>query len=110
MKTERVIVYVIARMVEMDNIGTGPLLDDWWVDCTLGGSAQIEDLKVSRDDSARESGVHSKTSVSQYHVYYADGGHNRFKERDFKVEESSVKAVEPSADPSSLLPEPEYVA
>jgi hypothetical protein len=100
----RTIVYTICRLVEVANMGTGVTVDDWWVDCTVGGSAQIAAIKAARDGA----GNATKTSVVQYHVYYADGGHVRYKERYYLIEEAST-AVDVSLRPDPLVPTPELL-
>lgn len=107
--SQRVMVYVIARLIEMGNAGTGPLLDDWWVECTENGSPDITAIKKQRDLEGRTNGRNSKTSVVQYHVYYEDGGHNRFKERYYLIEEAALWPTVKVADPSTLVPTPELI-
>lgn len=104
--TQRVMVYIICRLVEVDQAGTGNIVDDWWVDCTANGSSDIVAIKAARNGA----GNNTKTSVVQYHVYYADGGHARFKENYYLAEEKALWPSVPTADPSVLLPTPEYLA
>lgn len=101
----RIMVYVICRLVEVSNRGTGTIVNDWWVDCTVGGSTQIAAIKAARDGA----GNSTKTSVVQYHVYYADGGHVRYKERYFLAEEASSPEPDPSLRVDPLLPTPELL-
>jgi hypothetical protein len=101
----RIMVYVICRLVEVADVGTGATVDDWWVDCTVNGSADITAIKTARDGA----GNATKTSVVQYHVYYADGGHVRYKERYYLIEEASTARdaslrVDPLAPTPELLP------
>lgn len=105
LRSPRIMVYVICRLVEVNNMGTGAIVDDWWVDCTVGGSAQIAAIKAARDGA----GLATKTSVAQYHVYYADGGHVRYKERYFIAEEASSPDPDPSLRPNPLVPTPELL-
>lgn len=100
----RIIVYTICRLIEVADMGAGIIVDDWWVDCTIGGSAQIADIKTARDGA----GNATKTSVVQYHVYYADGGHVRYKERYYLIEEASTE-VDISLRPDPLVPTPELL-
>lgn len=100
----RTMVYVICRLVEIDNQGFGTIVDDWWVDCTVDGSPQIDAIKLARNSA----GNNTKTSVSQYHVYYQDGGHVRYKERSYLLEEAStVRDGSLRVDP--LVPTPELL-
>jgi hypothetical protein len=100
----RIMVYVICRLVEIDNAGFGSIVADWWVDCTVNGSSDIAAIKVAHDSA----GNNTKTSVSQYHVYYADGGHVRYKERAYLLEEAST-ARDPSLRVDPLVPTPELL-
>lgn len=102
---QRVIVYTICRLIEMAGAGTGPMTDDFWVECTEEGSAKIAKVKAERDNA----GNNSKTSVVQYHVYYQDGGHARFKERYYLAEEKALFPSLPTDDPASLYPAPEFI-
>ncbi len=102
---KRVMVYIICRMVEMGNQGLGPMISDWWVDCTVNGSKDIAAIKAERNAA----GNGSKTSVVQYHVYYADGGHARFKENYYLAEEKALWPSVPTVDPFGLYPTPELL-
>jgi len=104
-RSPRIAVYVICRLVEVSNMGTGSIVDDWWVDCTVGGSAQIAAIKSARDGA----GNSTRTSVAQYHVYYADGGHARYKERYFLTEEASSPKPNPALRVDPLIPTPELL-
>lgn len=102
---QRVMVYIICRLVEVSQAGTGNIVDDWWVDCTQNGSSDIAAIKVARNGA----GNNTKTSVTQYHVYYADGGHNRFKERYYLEEEAALWPSDASLRPVPLAPVPELL-
>lgn len=100
----RIMVYVIARLIEVDNAGTGATIDDWWVDATVGGSTYVNSVKAARDAEPQN----TKTSVVQYHVYYADGGHQRFtRERLYLAEEAALGPAQPDLMPDPLVPTPE---
>lgn len=99
----RIMVYIICRLVEVGGAGTGPIVDDWWVDVTKGGSTDVVAIKSQRDAA----GNGTKTSVSQYHVYYADGGHARFKERYYLEEEAALWPSQPDLRKDPLIPIPE---
>jgi hypothetical protein len=103
--TQRVMVYIICRLVEVDQAGTGNIIDDWWVDCTVNGSSDIVAIKAARNGA----GNGTKTSVIQYHVYYADGGHNRFKENYYIAEQTALWPSNPSLRPNPLVPTPELL-
>lgn len=103
--SKRVMVYIICRLIEMDNQGLGPQVDDFWVDCTENGSTDIAAIKAARNAA----GNNTKTSVTQYHVYYQDGGHGRFKENYYLTEEKSLWPSVPTTDPAALVPTPEFL-
>ena len=100
---KRVMVYIICRLVESDNMGTGKIVDDFWEDVTENGSVKVAAIKLARNSSGRS----TKTSVVQYHVYYADGSHARFKEQYYLTEESALWPTDPSKRPDPLVPTPE---
>ena len=103
--TQRVMVYIICRLVERAGQGTGAIVDDWWVDVTTTGSPEVAAIKLARNSA----GNNTKTSVVQYHVYYADGGHARFKESYYLKEESALWPSDPSQRPDPLVPTPELM-
>uniref|UniRef100_A0AAU6VZ15 Uncharacterized protein n=2 Tax=unclassified bacterial viruses TaxID=12333 RepID=A0AAU6VZ15_9VIRU len=103
--SQRVMVYIICRLVERANAGTGVIVDDWWVDVTTTGSPEVAAIKLERNSA----GNGTKTSVVQYHVYYADGGHARFKENYYLAEESALWPSNPALRPDPLLPTPELL-
>lgn len=103
--TQRVMVYIICRLVERAGQGTGDIVDDWWVDVTTTGSTEVAAIKAARNAA----GNNTKTSVVQYHVYYADGGHARFKESYYKAEETALWPSNPDLRPDPLVPTPELL-
>lgn len=102
---QRVMVYIICRLVEVSQSGTGVIVDDWWVDVTTSGSPAVAAIKLERNSA----GNNTKTSVVQYHVYYADGGHARFKENYYLTEESNLWPSNPALRPDPLVPTPELM-
>ncbi|MND53008.1 hypothetical protein D3C80_440340 [compost metagenome] len=107
--SQRVPVYIICRLIEMGNAGTGPLLDQWWVDCTVGGSVFVDSVKAQRNADSVAAGAPSRTNAMEYHIYYEDGGHNRLNERYFKQEEAILGAAQPAKAPIPLVPTPELL-
>ncbi|UAV89619.1 hypothetical protein [Pseudomonas phage COT4] len=106
MATQRVMVYIICWLSVLDNAGAGPILRSEWIDVTANGSS---DVVAYKEAVALEEPGNHKAVVTQYHVYYADGGHARFKERYYLIEEAALWPSVPTADPSVLLPTPEYL-
>lgn len=102
---QRVMVYIIARMLEIDNAGAGNAVDDWWVDVTDEGSAKVNAIKEARNAATPG----NRTVLERYHVYYADGGHGRFKQREYLIEEAALWPSNPSLRPVPLLPTPELL-
>lgn len=105
----RVITYVLCRLVEIDQAGTGKTVDDFWVECTVEGSALVEKIKADRLAASQATGLPTKTSATAYHVYYADGGHGRFIQRTYLLEEAKLFPSTPTTTPELLLPTPEWV-
>lgn len=103
--TQRVITYVICRLIEVAGQGTGATVDDWWVYCTVNGSADIAAIKAARNGA----GNNTKTSVTQYHVYYADGGHALFRENYYLAEEKALFPSNPALRANPLVPTPELL-
>lgn len=103
--TQRVMTYIICRMIEVAGQGTGAIVDDFWVDVTTTGSPEVAAIKLARNSA----GNNTKTSVVQYHVYYADGGHARFKESYYLAEESALWPSNPALRPDPLVPAPELM-
>ncbi|UAV84679.1 hypothetical protein PHB09_184 [Pseudomonas phage PHB09] len=102
----RVMVYIIAWVGVLDNAGAGPYLRDEWIDITAQGSAALVPYKAA---VAEEPPGNHKAVVTQYHVYFADGGHGRYKERDYLILEKSLWPSVPTSNPSALVPTPEYL-
>ncbi|CUR44370.1 hypothetical protein VCM_00168 [Pseudomonas phage VCM] len=104
--TQRVMVYVICWLSVLDNAGTGPILRSEWIDVTANGSA---DVTAYKDAVALEAQGNHRAVVTQYHVYYADGGHARFKERYYLIEEAALWPTDASLRPDPLVPTPELL-
>ena len=102
----RVMVYIIAWVGVLDNAGAGPYLRDEWIDITARGSSDLVPYKAA---VAQEPPGNHKAVVTQYHVYYADGGHGRLKEREYLIEEAKLWPSVPTTNPAALLPMPEFI-
>lgn len=100
--SQRVMVYIIAWVATLDNSGAGPVLSQEWIDVTDGGSAKVEEFKASIVSP-------HKGVVSQYHVYFEDGGHARYNEREFLIQEKALGPAQPDKRPETLYPTPELV-
>lgn len=100
---QRVIIYIIAWVGVLDNAGAGPILSQEWIDVTTTGSAGVAAWRASIQSP-------HKGVLSQYHVYFADGGHARYKtDREFIIQENLSGPAVPTANPALLVPTPEYV-
>lgn len=106
MATQRVMIYIICWLSVLDNAGAGPILRSEWIDVTANGSS---DVVAYKEVVAQEAPGNHKAVVTQYHVYYADGGHGRFKERYYLIEEAALWPSVPTTNPAALLPTPEYL-
>ncbi|ATN92899.1 hypothetical protein QGX11_gp136 [Pseudomonas phage PPSC2] len=101
--SQRVIIYTIAWVGVLDNAGAGPILSQEWIDVTTTGSAGVAAWKATIQSP-------HKGVLSQYHVYFQDGGHARYKtDREFIIQEKLSGPAIPTADPSLLVPTPEFV-
>lgn len=104
--SQRVMVYVICWVSVLDNAGAGPILRSEWLDVTENGSSDIVAYKAV---VAMEDPGNHKAVVTQYHVYYADGGHARFKERYYLIEEAALWPPNPALRQNPLVPTPELL-
>lgn len=102
MTDQRVMVYIQAWIAQYKNVST--LVDSWWIDVTDTGSAGVA---VAIAEADANSTVNVRAKVTQYHVYFADGGHARYNERDFKIQEAALGPAQPNLAPSPLVPTPE---
>lgn len=98
----RIMVHIQAWIAQYQNVST--LVDSWWIDCTSGGSATVASA-IAAANAAAPANV--KAAVTQYHVYFADGGHARYNERDFKLQEAKLGPAQPELAPVPLVPTPE---
>lgn len=102
MTTQRIMVHIQAWLVQYENLTN--MIDNWWIDVTTTGSAGVASA-IAEANANAPSNV--KTYVTQYHVYFADGGHARYNERDFKAQETKLGPAQPELAPDPLVPTPE---
>lgn len=102
MPTQRTMVHIQAWIAQYQNLTT--LVDNWWIDVTDTGSAGVA-AAIAAANAASAPNV--KAAVTQYHVYFADGGHARYNERDFKIQETKLGPAQPDLAPVPLVPTPE---
>jgi len=101
--SSRVMVYIQVWLTK--TVLGANQIDSWWVDVTEGGS--VAALAACAAQDAIEP-LNIRTYVSQYHVYFADGGHARYKTtRAMKIDEDKMGPAQPLLAPNPLVPTPE---
>lgn len=98
---QRVMVHVTAWIVAHNPSYTA-IVESYWVDATAAGSAGI-----LADVAALDAASPNHYAVSQWHVWYEDGGHSKHNTREFKSLEMTLGAVHPELAPVPLVPTPE---
>lgn len=79
---------------------------NWWVDVSEGGLAQTDAYIADLRANAAPSYTYA---VTQWHCYFEDGGHVRYRLRyDMTNAEKLYGAYHPELAPSPLVPTPEY--
>jgi len=100
--SQRVMVKVTSWIVA-HNPSYTEIVKNYWTDATTKGSVGIlADVAALNADG---SGLHY--AISQWHVWYEDGGHSRHNTREFKILETTLGAVQPEKAPVPLIPTPE---
>ena len=97
----RVMVKVTAWILAHNPSYTA-IVESYWVDATTAGSAS-----TLADVSALDAASPNHYAVSQWHVWYEDGGHSKHNTREFKALEMTLGAVQPEKAPVPLVPTPE---
>lgn len=100
--SQRVMVNVTAWIVA-HNASITEIVKSYWVDATAKGSVGVlADVATLNADG---SGLHY--AISQWHVWYEDGGHSKHNTREFKILETTLGPVQPEKAPVPLIPTPE---
>lgn len=95
-----------AWIVHMYN---GQEVENFWVDVSQGGYAQVEDIKANLKAAQDLIEPGHTFPVSQYHVYYQDGGHARPRTTyDMTSAENLTNHYYPELGKKILTPTPEY--
>lgn len=97
----RVMVKVTAWILAHNPSYTA-IVESYWVDATTAGSAG-----TLADVAALDAASPNHYAVSQWHVWYEDGGHSKHNTREFKALEMTLGAVQPEKVPVPLVPTPE---
>ncbi|WYV99131.1 hypothetical protein Amme3_00135 [Pseudomonas phage vB_PpuM-Amme-3] len=99
----RTVTAAFAWVVEMFN---GQQVRNFWVDMSQCG---LEYLDQYRAELLAAAPVGTTFPVSQYHIYFQDGGHARPKSLyDIKQAEASYNRYYPELGAQVLTPTPEY--
>lgn len=99
----RIFVAMYAWIVERQN---GQNTASYWINASERGLPGVDET-VALLNSNSPSGV--SYSVSQYHCYFADGGHARYKIRyDIVNAWNWYGPMQPELAPTPLSPKPEW--
>lgn len=104
------IMVAIGAWVAVNRNNTTPITN-FWVECTgdgtagSGGSAYMATYLAAYQATLPAG---DKAAITQYHVYFADGGHARYTPASFKIQETNLGPADPSLAPSPLVPTPEW--
>lgn len=99
----RIIVAMYAWIAESTNQMP---TSNWWINVTDGGLPVCDQYVIDRNASTPSN---VKAAVSQYHVYFADGGHARYKLRyDIVNAWTQYSPIQANLAPVPLLPKPEW--
>lgn len=103
MVSQRVLTNNFAWIVESSSLVP---VRNWWIDVSSTGLAGADAALAELRANAQPTFTHA---ISQYHCYFQDGGHVRYKLRyDMQNAEKLYGAYHPELAPSPLVPTPEY--
>lgn len=81
-------------------------VENWWIDVSTNGLVGADAALAALRADAPPTITYA---ISQYHVYFQDGGHVRYKLRyDMNNAEKLYGAYHPELAPYPLVPTPEY--
>lgn len=87
----------------------GQEVENFWIDISQGGLAQALDVRANLQAAQDLIEVGHTFPVSQYHVYYQDGGHARPRTtNDITNAEKACNHYYPELGAKILSPTPEY--
>lgn len=99
----RVLVAMYAWVVK--SVG-GSQVDDWWINVSQGGLVEADAVLAALNVGATPGNNHV---VSQYHCYFEDGGHARYRIRyDINNAWNWYGPMQPEKAPVPLEPKPEW--
>lgn len=85
---------------------SGVVVDDWWINVSEGGLPQADAILAELNIGATPGNNHA---VSQYHCYFEDGGHVRYRLRyDIVNAWGKYGPMQPEKAPVPLVPKPEW--
>lgn len=85
---------------------SGAQVSSWWINCSEGGLPQADAALALLNVGATPGNMHS---VSQYHCYFEDGGHARYRLRyDIVNAYNLYGPMHPELAPVPLVPKPEW--
>lgn len=99
----RVLVAMYAWVVKSAN---GVQVDNWWINVSTGGLPEADAILADLNVGATTGNMHS---VAQYHCYFEDGGHARYRIRyDITNAWGWYGPMQPDKAPVPLAPKPEW--
>lgn len=82
------------------------VVESWWINVSEGGLVQADAIMAEYNIGATPGNMHS---ISQYHCYFEDGGHARYRIRyDIVNAWDKYGPMQPEKAPVPLLPKPEW--
>lgn len=99
----RVLVAMYAWIVKRENDQS---VANWWINVSEGGLPQADAILADLNVGLSPSNNHA---VSQYHCYFEDGGHARYRLRyDIVNAWGWYGPMQPTKAPVPLAPKPEW--
>lgn len=99
----RVLVAMYAWVVKSVS---GVAVDNFWINTSTGGLTEADAILATLNVGSTPG---NNYAVSQYHCYFEDGGHARYRLRyDIVNAWNSYGPMQPDKAPVPLLPKPEW--
>lgn len=99
----RVLVAMYAWIIKRENFQE---TSNWWINVSEGGLPQADQILADLNVGLAPANNHA---ISQYHCYFEDGGHARYRIRyDIVNAWGWYGPMQPDKAPVPLLPKPEW--
>ena len=97
---------LVAMYAWVNKSVSGVVVDNWWINVSEGGLPQCDAELEALNEGLTAGNRHA---ISQYHCYFADGGHARYRLRyDIQNAWNLYGPMQPSLAPVPLSPKPEW--